>query len=67
MKFKLSFDVHLAQGQNTSRRWEIGFQASYQSGIMFELEHDERKGQPYVLIRDSLIRTIGEKLLSALY
>eukprot|EP00392_Amoebophrya_sp_AT5.2_P001143 g1145.t1 len=58
---------------SSGRRFQVSFQPSYQSGMLWSLAGagtggEQTASQPlYVMIKDSLVRTIGEKLLSALY
>ncbi|CAD7942451.1 unnamed protein product [Amoebophrya sp. A25] len=62
--------VFAGEHEGRQRRFQISFQPSFQSGMIWAVTPTgelEESRPLYVLIRDSMVRTIGEKLLSALY
>ncbi|CAD7939658.1 unnamed protein product [Amoebophrya sp. A120] len=57
----------LATTDATRRRFQVSFQSSFQSGMLWSLADGQQSAPLFVMIKSSLVRTIGEKLLSALY
>lgn len=54
------------RGQSSGSRFQVEFRPTLQSGVMWDL--GEKGGdKPWLLVAGSVVRTVGEKLLSTLY